>query len=347
MHGAASRPAVSVIIPAFNAEDTISETLASVLSQTWTDFEAIVVDDGSPDRTAEIAGQIALQDHRVRVCRQENMGVAEARNRGIRESTGEWIAPLDADDMWTPDNLESGIRQAQAAADQVAVVYSWSTRIDAEGLALPGVSAASVRGKVLSTLLCHNFLGNGSCTLIRRSALVSVGGYHQRLSPTEDWDLYLRLAERYEFVPVQRFLVRYRQRLQSASSNHESMADGHARLLLDIRRRNSRVPAWLCSLSQSNLYVYFAKRDRERGDVAAMRSWLRRANKAHWFALLRPGCWWLWAFGGLTTGSKPALAPSSTRTSLELRSELIRSTLLHVSLRLWARYEVPPAEASR
>ena len=332
---------VSVIIPAFNAQDSIAATLESVLCQTWSRFEAIVVDDGSTDRTAEIVEQIARKDNRVRIYHQKNGGVADARNRGIRESAGNWIAPLDADDIWTPEYLESEIRKAQQASDRVAVIYSWSTRIDLEGLTLPGVSASAVRGKVLSTLLCHNFLGNGSCTLIRRSALESVGGYHQRFSPTEDWDLYLRLAEHYEFVPVQRFLVKYRQGPQSASSNQEAMADGQARMLSGMRRRNSSVPTWLCKISQSNLYVYHASRSRECGDVAAMRRWLRRANQAHWFALVRPGWWSLWTFGGLSKGGKPAASRRTLRRSLEVLSKLVGSTVLHSSLRWVGRGDVP------
>jgi glycosyltransferase involved in cell wall biosynthesis len=335
------RPVVSVIIPAFNAQDTIAATLESVLSQTWTGFEVIVVDDGSTDGTAEIVERIARKDHRVRIRRQKNGGVAEARNHGIRESSGEWIAPLDADDIWTPEYLASGVHEAKNAGDPVAVVYSWSTRINLEGLTLPGVCAAAVRGEVFATLLCHNFLGNGSCTLIRRSALEAVGGYDQRLSPTEDWDLYLRLAERYEYVPVQRFLVRYRQKLRSASSDHESMADGQARVLLGMRRRNPRVPEWLCEFSQSNMYIYFARRNRENGDAATMRRWLRRAGEAHWFARMRPDWWWLRAFGGVNTGSRLPVAPSSTRRSLELLAQLIGSTLLHRSLRLVRRFDLP------
>ena len=121
------------------------------------------------------------------------------------------------------------------------------------------------------TLLCHNFLSNGSCTLIRRQAFATVGEYDSRLSPTEDWDLYLRLAERDEFELVSRFLVQYRQRRPSASSNHEAMPRGQAKLLSALRDRNSGVPAWLCALSQSNLYIYFAKRNQARGDGEAMR----------------------------------------------------------------------------
>ena len=360
MAGAVSNPAdtgirgrnvVSVIIPAYNAQDTIAATLASVLGQTLTCFEVIVVDDGSTDRTSELVEQIARKDGRVRILRQKNAGVAEARNRGISESAGEWIAPLDADDLWTPDYLERKVQHAQKAGDGVGVVYSWSTRIDVEGLSLPGVSAASVRGKVLSTLLCHNFLGNGSCTLIRKSALESVGGYDRRLSPTEDWDLYLRLAERFEFEPVQQFLVKYRQNALSASRNHKAMAEGQAKMLLDMRNRNSRVPAWLCRYSQSNLYIYFARRNRETGDAAAVKYWLRRATEAHGFAWLRPDWWWLRMFGASTgggrkVGSSPSALPSTVRKSLELQSQLIGSTLLHRLLCLLVRFD-PPGPVAR
>lgn len=342
---------MSVIIPAFDAQDTIAATLESVLCQTWTRFEAIVVDDGSTDRTAEIVEQIARMDKRVQLYRQKNGGVAEARNRAIRESRGKWIAPLDADDIWTPEYLAREMQQAENAGDRVGVVYSWSTRIDIEGLSVPGVSAASVRGRVLSTLVCHNFLGNGSCTLIRRSAIDAVGGYDQRLTPAEDWDLYLRLAERYEFVPVRRFLVKYRQHRRSASSNHESMAAGQARVLLGMQHRNARVPAWLCELSQSNLYIYLARRNREKGDTASMRRWLRRATEAHWLAWMRPDWWWLHAFGGLASGglklgAKPTAVRSTSRRSLELLPKLIGSTLLHRSLWLVGRLD-PPRTAAR
>lgn len=337
---------VSVIIPAFNAQATIAATLESVLSQIWTDFECIVVDDGSTDQTVEIARRIALKDHRIRICSQQNAGVAEARNRGIRESTGVWIAPLDADDIWAPKYLMRAVQQARRAGDRVGVVYSWSTRIDFEGVPLPGVSAACVRGNVFSTLICHNFLGNGSCTLIRRSALEAVGGYDPQLKCTEDWDLYLRLAERYEFVPVRRFLVRYRQSPHGASTDCESMAKGQAEVLFRIQRGNSAVPAWLCNLSQSNMYIYFARRHGENGDAAKMELWLRRATHAHWFAWVRPDWWWLQRFGGRGKRSTKAPAPSSfVRRSLELLLQLVGSTVLHGLLRLVGRFDTPKTAA--
>jgi glycosyltransferase involved in cell wall biosynthesis len=338
------RPLVSVIIPAFNAEATISATLASVLKQTWTSFEVIVVDDGSTDRTAEIVEDIARTDIRIRIYRQKNLGAAEARNAGVRESAGEWIAPLDADDLWNPDTLERELRQAQSAGNKVAVIYSWSTTIGVDDLPLGGVSMASLHGRVFSTLLCHNFLGNGSCTLVRRSALESVGGYRQRYSPMEDWDLYLRLAEQYEFVPVKRFLIRYRHSVLSASSNCELMAEAQVRMLADIQRRNPDVPSWLCRFSQSNLYVYFARRNRQRADAAATRRWLWRATGAHWIAAARLDWWWLLACGGWKTGVMPP-ADSPAPSLLARTSQLVSSALLHKSLGLLARFNLLRTDA--
>ena len=95
-------PSVSVIIPAYNAADTLAETLASVVAQTWPNVEVLVVDDGSTDATADIVEMIAEQHHQVRLIRQTNAGVAAARNAGLREARGDLVAPLDADDLWHP-----------------------------------------------------------------------------------------------------------------------------------------------------------------------------------------------------------------------------------------------------
>ncbi|WP_329607065.1 glycosyltransferase family A protein [Planktothrix agardhii] len=103
-------PLISVIIPAYNAEKTIQETIYSVLKQTWQDFELIVINDGSQDATLEVLSSI--QDPRLRILSYSNAGLASSRNRGITEATGEYISFMDADDLWTPDKLEA---QFQAA----------------------------------------------------------------------------------------------------------------------------------------------------------------------------------------------------------------------------------------
>ena len=296
---------VSVVIPAFNAESTIEETVASVLRQTWPDFEVVVVDDGSADRTAERVQAIADRDQRVRLYRQENRGVAEARNRAVRESRGDWIAPLDSDDIYHPEALAEYVRCAASGSDRLAVVYCWSIDIDERGSPMGRISAASVRGDVFATILCHNFLGNGSCTMIRRTALEHAGGYDPAFPGTEDWLVCLRLAEDFEFAPVPRVLVGYRQGARSLSRNYEAAAVRQAAILEGVRRRHPNVPRWLCRLSQSSMLIYFAGRSREEGRIGAMRRWLRRAAAMHGSCLVRPDWWYLFVLGGWRPGRLP------------------------------------------
>ena len=108
------RSLISVVVPAWRAEKTLAATLDSILSQTWRELEVLVVDDASPDGTLALAQSYAAKDPRVRVIAQpENGGVSKARNRGVREARGEWIALLDSDDLWMPEKLE---RQMALAA---------------------------------------------------------------------------------------------------------------------------------------------------------------------------------------------------------------------------------------
>ncbi|MCS6813258.1 MAG: glycosyltransferase [Cyanobacteria bacterium] len=99
-------PLVSVVIPAYNAEKCLAETLTSVLAQTYEHLEVLVVNDGSTDGTADLASQIMLRDRRLKVITQSNAGAAAARNTGIRHAQGEYIAPIDADDLWHPQAIE-------------------------------------------------------------------------------------------------------------------------------------------------------------------------------------------------------------------------------------------------
>lgn len=211
-------PTVSVIIPAYNAEPFIAETVKSALNQTFNDVEVIVVDDGSNDRTAERLEEFG---NRIRVHRQANAGVAEARNAGVKMSSGSWIAFLDADDTWLPQKLER-----QLALRHAPLVYSDRFNIGARG-GLPVVQSEVTRmheGDVFLPLMLEgNFITNSS-VLIRRDVFEATGGFAAGVSPAEDWDLWLRVAERHPvaFCPEQ--LVRYRFHPDGASRNHQKMA---------------------------------------------------------------------------------------------------------------------------
>jgi len=250
-------PLISVIIPAYNASKTIQETIESVLKQTIQDFEIIVIDDGSIDSTVEIVS--GIEDHRLKVFSYPNAKQAASRNRGFARSTGEFISFLDADDLWTPNKLEAQLKALQDNP-QAAVAYSWSHCIDEKGKFLREASHSTSSGDVYAKLLLCDFLDNGSNPLIRRQALLEVGGFDESLPPAEDWDMWLRLAARYHFVAVPYPHILYRQSPGSASANLRRMAAACERV---IELAFDRAPDSLQHLkrhSLANLYKYLVYR---------------------------------------------------------------------------------------
>jgi len=209
-------PLISVIIPVYNGEKTIQETIESVLNQTFTDFELIVINDGSQDATLEIVERI--QDSRLNVFSYPNAGQAASRNRGFSHASGEYISFIDADDLWTPDKLEAQLRALQDNP-QAAVAYSWTKCIDESGQFSRRGSHISATGDVYGKLLLIDFIENGSNPLIRRQALIKVGSFDESLPAAEDWDMWLRLAACYEFVAVPSSQILYRQSANSWSAN--------------------------------------------------------------------------------------------------------------------------------
>jgi glycosyltransferase involved in cell wall biosynthesis len=277
-------PLVSVIIPAYNAAAFIERTLVSVLNQSYQNLEAIVVDDGSQDETVEIVKNYAQKDERIILLQQKNAGVAAARNSAIEVAKGEFIAPIDADDIWYPQNLEKQVNCAISGGETVGLVYSWSVDIDENDQIEAGFHAAKVSGNVYKILICHNFIGNASSTLIRRQCLVEVGGYSCELKQRnaqgcEDWDLYLRLAERYHFAVVPEFLVGYRKRAGSMSRNAHTMAKSHELMLLATQQKMTKVPKILYRLSKSSFYIYLAQECHQYGDYEEALHWLFQAVK--------------------------------------------------------------------
>ena len=209
-------PLVSVVIPVFNGEKTIQETIESVLNQTLTDFELLVINDGSQDGTLEIVERIP--DSRIQVFSYPNAGQSTSRNRGIEIAKGDYISFIDADDLWTPDKLEAQL-QALQANPKAGVAYSWTDWIDESSQLLGKGSHNTEQGEVFTKLLLNDFVANGSNVLIRRDALTEVGGFDPSVTPAEDWDLWLRLAARYEFVAVRSPQILYRISPNSASFN--------------------------------------------------------------------------------------------------------------------------------
>lgn len=314
-------PLVSVIIPAYNAEQFIAKTLHSVLQQTYPNFEVVVVDDGSSDRTVEIVQSFARKDARIMLFCQVNAGVAVARNWGIAQSNGEFVAPIDADDLWHPQNLERQVACMQASGSAVGVVYSWSVDIDEWETLIGGIHAAAITGDVYYILLCHNFLGNASATLIRRICLEQVGGYNPQLKAQnaqgcEDWDLYLRIAQQYEFAAVPDFLVGYRKRQESMSCDYLKMARSHHFMLQAAKRRDPKIPEALCRLSSSSFYLYLAHQCGNLGVTS--RSEIQTEQQP---------LFWLWQ--ALKADVSPLIRPSFYSLLLQISLRIFRQKILN------------------
>ena len=208
-------PKISVIIPVYNGEKTIQETIESVLGQTFVDFELIIIDDGSSDRTVEIINKNL--DSRLKLYSYPNQGLSVSRNRGIQRSQGDYISFIDADDLWTKNKLAAQY-QALQNIPSAAVAYSGTSRIDEYSKILYDIPLAKIRGKVYSYLLLRDIIGSGSNPLIQQQALLATGNFNESLQAAEDWDMWIKLSAKYEFIDVPEHQVLYRRSPQSMSS---------------------------------------------------------------------------------------------------------------------------------
>src|SRR5688572_27099887 len=170
-------PLVSVVIPAFNASRTLLETLASVSAQTYSNLEILAVNDGSTDDSKLILEEYSARDPRVRLISQQNSGVASARNKGLDNSTGEFVAFIDADDLWHPTKIIKQLKVLRAGGPEMALVYAPFRFIDAKSRVIRSSEFVGIDGWVLYRLFYRNFIGNGSAILAKKSVLLEVGGF--------------------------------------------------------------------------------------------------------------------------------------------------------------------------
>ncbi len=248
-------PQISIIIPTYNSARTVEETIASVQKQSFTDYEIIVIDDGSQDNTIDVVKNIA--EPRLKLFIYENGGVAIARNRGIARATGEFISFLDADDLWSLDKLESQI-EVLKKNPTAKVAYSWVNYIDEEGKHLFSGIPLFYEGDVYLQLLQTNFITNASNVLIHRDVLESVAGFNPKLAYTADWDFYLRLAQNFNFAVVPKFQIFYRQSSNSMSTKVEPLKQESLSLLDRVYHTATAELMRQKNRSYSVLYLYCA-----------------------------------------------------------------------------------------
>lgn len=206
-------PIVSVVMPVYNSRRYIEAAVHSILAQTLSDFELIIVDDGSSDGTADILRRLARRDCRIRLIQQRNTGVCGASNRGIAEARGEFFARMDHDDIALPDRLERQVEYLRAYPEIVAV-GAQVLMIDSDGLPIRIASAPLTHEKIeemfaLDWPMFHPTL------MARMDVMRKLGGYREQYNSMEDLDLFIRLAEYGRLANLPQVLLKYRQHITS------------------------------------------------------------------------------------------------------------------------------------
>jgi glycosyltransferase involved in cell wall biosynthesis len=212
-------PKVSVVIPAYNAMQYLPETVDSVLRQSFTDFELLIIDDGSLDNIKEWT--FNLPDKRVKLISQTNQGLSSARNTGIVNSNGEYIAFLDADDLWEETKLEKQVNYLNEQP-QVGLIHTWMLLIDEQSQPTGKIMKSYAEGKIWQQLLEKNIIACPS-VMVRRRCFATVGLFDKDLRSIEDWDMWIRIAVFYPFAVIKEPLAYYRQLPNSMSKNCQIM----------------------------------------------------------------------------------------------------------------------------
>lgn len=201
---------ISVVIPLYNKQNAIARTLESVFNQTVTNFEVVVVDDGSKDNSLQVVQ--VIQEPRLRVIHKENGGVSSARNCGIREAKGEFIALLDGDDLWEPTFLEEMVRMINDFPD--AAMWGVSIAFIKHGKCWKWQQGMGdgYRGYVENYFgTKHNDLYCSSSVVIRKDVFEHVGYFDERISSSEDLDMWYRIILHYPVAFYDKILVYYNQ----------------------------------------------------------------------------------------------------------------------------------------
>jgi glycosyltransferase involved in cell wall biosynthesis len=291
-----SLPQVSVVVATYNYGRFLAGALDSVLGQTFADYEIIVVDDGSDDQTAEVIAPY-LQHPSLRYIRTEHVGQPKAKNTGIRAARGEYVAFLDADDLWLPTKLEKQLTLFKQTDSSLAVVYCRRRWMDEEGREFDRPDRSPQRVDVLGSLFHRPFICFSS-SIVRRTVFDDVGMFDESIPMAIDYDLWLRIALNYRFDYVDERLVRYRTGHANLSSREvERSACVRAIIdrFLDERGGRDRLDPALVRLVLAEHCWDTGNAYMERSWLCAMPWYLRsfRHQPLYWPSWRALGtCWW-------------------------------------------------------
>jgi len=221
-------PRVSVIIPAYNAAVYLPYAIDSVIAQRYPDWEIIIVDDGSTDRTcAVVDSYLPILRDKLQYIYQENRGLPAARNTGIRAARGEFMALLDADDVWLPQRLERGVPVLDADPS-IGLVHARVARIDTQG-SVTGqlkVEPQYLSGRIAGNIYTRRAHIVCPTVMFRKNCLERAGWFDERMQATEDRDLWFRIALHYQVAYIDEVLAYYRISPSSMTSNLDRLLHG-------------------------------------------------------------------------------------------------------------------------
>jgi glycosyltransferase involved in cell wall biosynthesis len=281
-------PTVSVVVPLYNVERYIGQALSSILRQTFVDFEVLVVNDASSDRSRQIVDQFAKNDPRVSMITQENRGLAGARNTGIRNARGKFIAFLDADDLWQPTKLEAHV-SLLTANPEVGVSFSASELINPDGSSTGLFQTSKIAGIQPSDIFCRNPIGNGSAPVIRREVIayealapegVRICWFDETFRQSEDIELWSRIAvtTEWQFAGIPNPLTLYRINSSGLSADVEKQLASWKKFRDKLQSINPQIVSEFGQRAEAYQLRYLARRSSVAGDG-------RRAIRLLWQAV--------------------------------------------------------------
>lgn len=256
---ATTRPHVTVVVPAYNAAATLPATVTSVCAQTFTDWELIVVDDGSSDATVSIVEQMAAADRRVRLVTQRNQGPSAARNNGIDSGAGEIIAFLDADDSWAADHLERAI-DLLANDDRLGVAFAPCVIVDADDR-VTGQTRPSLDNVTAAEILAGNPTATCSSLVVRRSVFADAGLFREDMVHAEDQEwLFRAVLSGWQCRSHATCSVRYRCNPNGLSSDVQRMYAGWQTFVAIAQATAPRVTACHLPAATASMHLYYVRR---------------------------------------------------------------------------------------
>lgn len=275
-------PRVSVHMPVYNAGRFLEPAVESIRAQTFTDFEFIIIDDGSTDSSGALLERIAADDRRIRLLRRENWGITRTRNQALALAVGEFFAVMDADDVALPERFARQVAYFDRHPECVAL----GTRvllIDAEGAPIREMSEATTHEEIDAQHLAG--LGGAithPASMMRREALVAVGGYREQFQTAEDLDVFLRLAEVGRVANLPDVLLHYRQHAASTCHSRQQRVRADNRTVIAEALRRRGLPAEAVTAESPST---------DGGSAAHHRKWAWWALHAGHVATARKHAW--------------------------------------------------------